>query len=1185
MILAVLVGALAAAGADRVVVGEVSPEVREMRSVSRADAETRLRRLVLVTRPRDPDGIARFLADVQDPASPLFHRWLSPNEFGERFGPRLADLRAIADFLSEEGFEVEELPEGRAAVVFSGTAAQVETTFGVRFELLAREGESLPHLASVVPPSVPACLARAVLGLLPLDDLHRKRPLLAALTTNGGVHTIAPADFATIYGCDSLATAGIDGTGQTIGIIGQTNLSLSDTRLFRQTFGLPPVDPKIVVNGDDPGNVGGGDRVESNVDIQWSGGVAPKATVLLVISKSTATSDGVDLSSLYAVDKNLADVVSLSYGDCEQHLPASVLALYHNVWAQAAAQGISVFVASGDSGAAGCEVSTAFVGTIAAVNGLSSSPYATCVGGTQLDDGPDPRAYWSDTNDPLTKKSVKGTVPEAVWNESRAVGGGGLNATGGGQSVSFDRPLWQSGAGVPDDGGKRLVPDVSLNAAGHTAYQFYDLGSLQTRYGGTSFSSPAFAGIAALLNQKRGGRQGNLNPRLYELGRAQYAGGRNAPVVFNDVTKGSNTVPGVVGFTAVAGFDAATGLGSVNAAALAGAWAPASPPSPDFEVAATPAILSISPGGAASVRVSLLSAAGADVTATLTVGILPDGVSATFAPANAANGKAGYVSSGFGATLTLSAASGAPAGSFPVGLGATANGRTRVLTLLVSVGSVVATPPSFSLQVPAVLDVFGVGGSHFTSDLVAVNRSAADTTVQLSYAPAPGTSGSGGPVFARTLAAGHQLHLPDVIAALRASGYTLDPVPAPKLGTLFLRFLGITDPALVYAGSRASTPNPNGDVGGSFGTFYSASPPGGICESVCFTYGLRESPAFRTNLALVHAPASPDAGPLGLEVQVFDGATGQPAGAPITVTLKPAEFRQLGSVLTLAQTGLSNGYARIRRTSGADRFIAYAVVNDGGAGGGGTSDGSFLPSGGTEGLVPIVLDVTGSTRFRTELVLTNPSSTTPGTARVTYTPSKSFSGAGGGSSNIPLGAGQQLVLGDAIAELRSRGIPIPTQGNQGGTLLVRGAFALARTFNPNPDSAVGGTFGVAYPASAATAIPGAWIYGLRQDESARSNLAIADARVGVDSTVEYAIEIYDGDTGGPAAKTLSVTLAGGDWTQIGSVLATAGIRNGYAHVVPRAGSSAFVAYGVVNDGASPGRGTSDGSYLPMVAER
>jgi pseudomonalisin len=1175
---------------------EVAPVPREVEGAvdaGRLDGDVRFNRAILVLPVRDPDGLSRLLASQQDPASPDFRKWLAPEEFGRRFGASEADVAALRTHLEVNGLEVEDVPAGRTTLLFSGRAADVERAFATEFHEVFADGAV--RVANVRPARLPAGLAKRTAGLLSSSTFPRRRPLVrrAPTTNTSAGHAIAPADFATLYGLDALVASGLNGAGRTIAVIGDSNVNLDDTRYFRQYFGLAANDPQVVVNGSDPGATA--NEIEADLDIQWAGAVAPAAQVILVVSADNLPSYGVDLSVLYAVSNNLADIVTLSYGACENDFGPSDTTFYTNVWAQAAAQGMTVFVASGDTGADTCaaENQNATTGTIRSVNGLGSSPYATCVGGTQFLDTADPSAYWSPTNDPVTKKSVKSPIPETAWNESGA--GTGLAATGGGLSVLFSRPPWQSVAGIPA-GTARAVPDVALAAASHTPYLIFR-GHTTAATGlwcvaGTSAGAPSFAGIAALLSQRAGSRLGNLNPLLYSLGAAQYGTSgvaRGGPGPFNDVTTGTNTVPGVTGYDAGPGYDAVTGLGSINAAALAPALAPPAPATTDFTLRADPATPTLPTCGTVSVNLTLLQSAAVvgDAVATVSLAGLPAGVAAEFRPAILSDVSVGVLSRTQPATLNLASAGTTIAGTYRLDLTATSGSIVRHGAIDLTVGSGgPASAPCIGVQAPVILDVFGAGGSHYTSDLVAVNRGATDATLLLRFAqtPAPSTPG---PLIARSLGPGSQLYAPDVISFLASNGYVLPADGSAKIGTLFATFAGASDPLTVFVGSRTSTPNPNVSVGGSFGTFSAAVPIGSAFSSSAWIYGLRENGLYRTNLGLVHAPGAAtgvSSGPVSLQVQIYDGDSGAPVGAPLAKTLQPGEFSQYNSVLARTSTAVTNGYALVTLASGTDRFIAYGVVNDGSASGGGTSDGSFLPANATDGLVPIVLDVPGPPHFTTDLTLTNPTSS-PVTVTLTYTASSAFSGAGSGTKTTTLAARQQLVVPNAIAYLRGLGLPIPSTGNQGGTLLVSGAPAVARTSNPNPDTTVGGTFGLAYAAvgTSARAHGEAWVYGLRQDANARTNLAIADARAGNPAGVPYVVDVFDADTGATLpVLTLNVTLAGGQWTQFNTILAGAGISHGFARVRPSSGTSDFVVYGVVNDGPTAGSRTSDGSYVPMV---
>jgi uncharacterized repeat protein (TIGR01451 family) len=494
------------------------------------------------------------------------------------------------------------------------------------------------------------------------------------------------------------------------------------------------------------------------------------------------------------------------------------------------------------------------------------------------------------------------------------------------------------------------------------------------------------------------------------------------------------------------------------------------------------------------------------------------------------------------------------------------------------------------LQIPVVLDAAGVSPAHYTSDLVAVNRSGASTQLTVTYYAAPNTSGGVCTVNPPLLLPGKEWRVLDVLAFLRTHG-CLSILPSGPLeaGTLQLTFQGVWDPSLVFAGSRATTPNPDANVGGRFGLFLTGIPVGSAPSQSATIFALREDTAYRSNLAIVDFPGSGTAAPT-LSLQVMDGATGLASGLPFSYPLGLGEWHQFGSILG----SVANGYVTITKIGGGtDRFLAYGVVNDGPASGGHTSDGSLVGTDGAEGLVPIVMSVTSSGFFYTsELVLTNTSATLS-IATLTYTPAVTLNGSGGPYTKyVSIGPGQQIRVPDTITWLRDTLLmPLPlsgvNQGDQGGTLLVSGATAYVRTSNPNPNTVVGGTFGLAYPAvpDVGRAWTEAWVYGLVQDSATRTNLAIADARVSDPTTaVTYVVDIYDADTSSPyPVSTQTYSLNGGQWTQVDGILSLAGITHGYVRVsqssIPQ---SDYVVYGVLNDGAAPGPpGTSDGSYVPM----
>lgn len=556
------------------------PLARPEFEAGRVAAEARMERMILMLQPDavQEQELNELLAAQHDSSSALFHQWLTPEDFGRQFGLSDHDLHQVLHWLQDQGFAIESIAGGGQQIVFSGTAGQVENAF--RTELHEYRIIGVVHHANAGDIEIPAALAPVISGIVSLHDFH-SRPMhtrIAAATpeytAGGGVHYVAPGDFATIYDLWPLYGSSTTGSGQSIAVVARSNLNLSDVQGFRTNFGLPPNTPTVIVNGTDPGVLSSGEQGEVTLDAEWAGAVAQSAKVQVVVSASTQTTDGVDLSAQYIINHNLAPIVSVSFGGCESQMGASENQFWNSLWQQAAAQGMSVFVASGDAGAAECDDPSSTTGTVKDVNGLCSSPYSTCVGGTQFNDTATPGAYWLSSNS-TTRGSATGYIPETAWNESASAGGTGLWATGGGASQRYSKPSWQSGPGVPGDG-RRDVPDVSLASASHDGYLFY-LNGQNYSASGTSVATPSFAGLMALIDGRQGGRQGNANPSLYTLAANQANGGS---AVFHDITSGNNTVPGVTGYTAGHGYDLITGLGSVDANLLVNAWGNGNAPPP-----------------------------------------------------------------------------------------------------------------------------------------------------------------------------------------------------------------------------------------------------------------------------------------------------------------------------------------------------------------------------------------------------------------------------------------------------------------------------------------------------------------------------------------------------------------------------------------------------------------------------
>ena len=589
------------------------PLTRSGRDLGRASSDLPMERIqmLLTSSPEQEAELEQLLAGQHDAASPHFQEWLTPEQFGERFGPAQQDIDAVVGWLEDNGFHVNEIGRGRRTIEFSGTAGQVERAFDT--QMRQYEVSGVRHLANATDVAIPEALAPVIGGVVSLHDfrhqpMHQVLEQMPAPATNlnGGSRGLSPYDFAAIYNVTQLWNSNWDGTGQSVAIAGRTNIKLSDAVTFRSTFGLPANNPQVILNGRAPGIVSTGEEMEADLDVEWSGGVAKGAAIKLVVSASTNASDGVDLSNQYIVNNNVAPVMSVSFGACEAYM-GSGNAYYNSLWQQAAAQGISVFVSAGDSGSAGCDSPGARTPAShgLGVNGLASTPYNVAVGGTQFTDTTSAATYWNTAND-AHLASAKGYIPEAALNESSYTAANAtsnnLYAGSGGVSSIYANPSWQTGAGVPTvdpgttNGHHRYLPDVSLTAAGHDGYLVFLEGGLYL-VGGTSASSPSLAGLMAIVDQYTGGRNGNPNTRFNSLA-------TQASAAYHDVTTGTIAVPcaggsvgcstatGTVGiltgYSAGAGYDLATGLGSVNAYTLAYNWG-ARPP------AAGPLIGSLSP--------------------------------------------------------------------------------------------------------------------------------------------------------------------------------------------------------------------------------------------------------------------------------------------------------------------------------------------------------------------------------------------------------------------------------------------------------------------------------------------------------------------------------------------------------------------------------------------------------------
>lgn len=593
--------------------------------------------LVLARSPARQRAYDAYLNALQDPASPDYQRWLVSDEIGARFGADEDDLAAVSQWLAGQGLRVESVSPTRRIVRFSGRVADVERAFATRLHLYEVAGNK--RMAPLAPAGVPAAIADKVERIDGLETLRLEPTLHGVARRDSGrlpgapgpkasscdasgicEHYIFPGDFAVLYDLESAHDSGYDGEGQSIAIVARTRVHAEDIVQFRARAALPAMDFDTVIaqDGSDPGPAADScgdtgepdcedpddatlDQGEATMDVALAAGAAPGARIKLVTSDETDGVDGVLLALEHAVyaEPPPARIISISYSTCEADNSAGAAAYLDEVFADAAMQGISVFVASGDSGAGDCSPHHAPPDgdRRLSVNLLCSSPHVTCVGGTEFDDGDEDAGYWSTSNGP-GYTSALGRIPERGWNQPLdADGEAQLAASGGGVSQRFDTPDWQVGPGVPAAREGRYLPDVALNASSHTGY-FYCMaafdascapsasGSFRFLIGaGTSASAPSMAGIGALVNQRMGKAQGNLNPRLYAIAGnganeavRDVAGDGAAcdlgtPSTCNNSTPGAAGEPALEGYAIGPGYDLVTGLGSPSAARLLDAWA------------------------------------------------------------------------------------------------------------------------------------------------------------------------------------------------------------------------------------------------------------------------------------------------------------------------------------------------------------------------------------------------------------------------------------------------------------------------------------------------------------------------------------------------------------------------------------------------------------------------------------
>ncbi len=612
--------------------GNVHPMARPEFDRGAAPASLPMNRMTLVLRrsAAQEAALAALLDDQQDHSSPNYHKWLSPAEFGEQFGAAPQDIATITAWLESQGFQVNHVANGRMQIEFSGTAGQVQQAFHTTIHRYTVPSSNAAngitatttsvamenHWANATDPQIPAALAPVIAGIATLHNFLKspqhilstekfsferqpgKAPQFSGVSGGQAVHAVGPGDLAVIYNANPLyaASPAINGSGSTIAVVARSNINQNDLNDFRSMFAVTSPSLNIVLNGADPGDLGGNEEVEAILDASYSSALAQQAQVDFVVSASTNTADGVDLSEMYIIDNNLGDVMTESFGGCEEGVTVGEANSVSLLAQQAAAQGITYMVSTGDNGSAGCDDPSSPMATHGvSVNVLASSPYTVGVGGTMFNEGAAAATYWNTTNG-TGFTSAKSFIPENIWNQSCSVTACGssnanLAAGSGGVSTLFGQPSWQTGvAGIPAPPSKRTLPDVSLTAAGHDPYLICIDNSCSTGeffgVSGTSASVQAFGGIIALVRQKVGARVGQADYVFYKLASketlASCNGSQATPVpatscVFYDTTVGSNAVPGVPAndYNAGVGYDLASGLGSVNITNLVNQWSTA----------------------------------------------------------------------------------------------------------------------------------------------------------------------------------------------------------------------------------------------------------------------------------------------------------------------------------------------------------------------------------------------------------------------------------------------------------------------------------------------------------------------------------------------------------------------------------------------------------------------------------
>jgi subtilase family serine protease len=684
-----------------------------------------------------------LLEAQQDPKSPQYHQWLTQEAFGARFGLTDDDLSKVTAWLAAEGFTVQSVSDSRNAITFRGSVLQVEAAFHTPLHQYQLDGET--HFANATELRIPASLAGVVRNVRGLNDFRPKANIIRTIktpspefTTPGGSHFMAPGDWATIYDVTSIYNAGFTGVGAHVGIVGQTYAPKADIDHFRSAAGLTSTKLNYhCISSSNCTSAAGtstdGDLLEADLDIEWAGGIAENATVDFIYSAHGDTSHNVFDALQYAIQTYkvsgaVVPVLSMSYESCEQDVSASEASFFLNLAQQANAQGQTIVVSSGDSGAAGCDAHGSASSPIATV-GISAGvpadvPNITAVGGTTFSgDQINPYIYWNSSSSSVN--TALQYIPETVWNDTD---GNGLAASGGAVSTLFPQPAWQWTPADYSGASGRFVPDVAFAASPHhdgylTCSQVDNSSTYGTSCtsgfvssanylflgGGTSAGTPSFAGMLTLLTQKYG-PLGNINPVLYSLA----SNPTNYASVFHDITTGNNFVPcsstatgcvnGQLGYLATAGYDLTTGLGSIDGGALYTALATA------LKLSATSTVVTAAPNSVAMGATTTLTAVVSSTkTGTITGTVTFAAGSTNLGSATVSNGTA--VLTGVQVTPTNGFTAGTTAlitASYSGDTTFAASGSSTTMTLAAlptTTTTLTATPTSMIINSPVTLNV------------------------------------------------------------------------------------------------------------------------------------------------------------------------------------------------------------------------------------------------------------------------------------------------------------------------------------------------------------------------------------------------------------------------------------------------------------------------------------------------